>query len=255
MIAFSLIAERALGALHLRDALTGASLVREFKLTIAGIPVPRQRSGLYLVGRQHDTGAELVDYADATLPVADTPPVASVRMNVRIVDPAREYFDTEVRIALPREPLRAVAGNRFAPIAIDLHRRGNAAVLPNWTVLRTTLLAETTPRPHALVRATAGTRVLSALTGTDGQALIAFFDQPIFAPVGGQVRRTLSVSLTVHADSVAPLADVSAEIERLAATAARSARPIVDQLAGTTALAQSIDLPTGEASSLVLELL
>jgi len=256
MSASSRIAERVLGAIELRDALTQAPLARPFAVRGDGLPITRQRHGLYVIGAPRDPLLPLAAHGDASRALPGEPPLGEVKLTVRVSDPAREYLDTEVVVALPRAVRAGAVDSRFEPVAVPLMRRGSAAVQPHWTVLRVTLLDtdRVTPRAGALLRASAGGRTVDALTGGDGQAVIAFVDQPIFSVVDGSIRRTLALSLSAHADHLAARADPGAEATRLAATPARSTRRVTGGVTGDALAAQALDLPSGETTGLVLVL-
>lgn len=207
---------RVLGAMRLVDATTGAAIDRALTIETEA-RVYRQRSGLLVVADAPGLhGHTLAFQAPPGLPA-----VGSLPITLRISDPDHQYQPTTVTLPLPRDPDPAVADNVLLPQPIRLWRTGAAPVSPSWTVYRATLLATGTDHPiaGALVSLQTDSHTVRVLSDATGQVTLALVGQPLFTlGADATLTRSIAAEITVRLNQPpAALADIEAEIDRLAA--------------------------------------
>jgi hypothetical protein len=212
-----LMERRVLGAVEFVDATTGATVRRPLRVE-SPARTWWQRSGLLVIADAPGLHAHTTAFARPP----EEPPVGSVAVRLQVSDPSREYQPTTVSVALPRSPAPDAANSVLRPQTLRLWRTGAAPASPNWTVYRATLLLQgaETPVAGALVQLVAAGHTQQALSDATGQVTLALVGQPLFTlEGGGTLSRTLQASLSLHLPRPADtrLADVAAEIARLAA--------------------------------------
>lgn len=172
---------RVLGALRCVNAASGLPVPGPLRVTAAprraGDPVPapgtehppvkvlRNRLGLYVLHAAPGFAAYQASFSSP--PAAPAPLSQSLRL--RVEDPSRRHFPTEVNVALPRPAdlvpfgTEPAADSVFRPLDVPMLPTPSAPVADGWAVLRVLVWRETTnpaeaavplrhPVPGALVR-------------------------------------------------------------------------------------------------------
>ena len=207
---------RVLGAVQFVDATTGASIGRGLRIE-TDAKVYWQRSGLLVIADAPGLHEHTLEFLHAP----GLPAVGSVSISLKVSDPDHQYQATTVALPLPRSPDPAAANSVLKAQPIKLWRTGAAPVSPSWTVYQVTLVATGTETPivGALVSLEAAGHTVQALSDVTGQATLAFVGQPLFTlDAASKLTRSLAAQIKVRLNQpAAALADVEAEISRLAA--------------------------------------
>lgn len=127
---------RALGALALVDAASGAPVDHPVSVTSPVLRLIRNRSGLYaIVDMVPQTAAErlLAAHLRSFQAAPQTPGTGSLSFTLDITDPSGRYLPRRVTLALPRGPEIAT------PVAVQMWRSPAAATGANWSGVRASL--------------------------------------------------------------------------------------------------------------------
>jgi hypothetical protein len=235
--------QRIFAALEFVDAFTNARIREPLDVRSDDATITRQPSGRYVVAALGPLlTAALREHADHFESVPAAPAAGSESIDVRARDRSRRYRESTFRIDLPRRGDPAAADSVMQAVRLPLLPTSAAPMQPNWTTAYVAARASdgVTPLAGARVALDTGTSVVEGLTDAAGQVVLALVGQPLFSLVGGNLRRTLAVTLSVRhdPDRAHTLPDTRAELARLAALA-----PLREQ--------QAV-LPTGQASSATL---
>lgn len=210
---------RVLGALRCVDATTRTPIEPLLQVTVAGARVRRNRSGLYVI-----VGADaLAAHEAAFLAPPALPPLRSVALQARVVDPLGRYLPRLAGIALPRDANPAnlgTANSLFRAIELPLYPATAAPTGANWALLRVSVThtASGDALGGVLLRVLQGTTVLArALSDWRGEALVAVPGVPVTTwseDAGDVVVNEIAVQLEAIVERAAqhrtPIADVRA---------------------------------------------
>lgn len=178
---------RALGALALVDATTGAPVTGDMAVSAPGLRLTRTRSGLWAItGLAPRSAAERV--LAAHLRAFDAAPAqpgpATLAFEVTITDPAGRYLPRRVTIRLPRAADAADPADRLAAsVPVALWRAPAAPVGANWAGVRAHLArADGAPLAGALVtlaRAAGGAVLGRGLSDARGEVIVPVIGLPV----------------------------------------------------------------------------
>ncbi len=173
---------RVLGAMQLVDATTGLPLQRRLQVSGDGIQLGWNRSGYAVIYAAKGLQA----YSESFLA---PPALATVSIQVKIVDSEGQYLPRQVAIKLPREadPAKAnMPDSLFQPVKVSVYRSPAAGVASGWAVIRATVIDKTTSQrlPWALIRVVQSSpaRVTLSLADWRGEALISVSGIPVTTP-------------------------------------------------------------------------
>jgi hypothetical protein len=171
---------RILGALRLQDGLTGLALQRPLHLVSDRLVLKRNRQGDYVIFDVLDV-AELHGHTIIFGDPPAVPTVESISIDLKIYDPLREYLPRRYQLRLPRDRDPQSSAAIVKPILISLYRSPSARTEPNWSVIRATLVDQTTGQrlPWALVNVVRNGPTTSAMSDERGEALIAVPGIPV----------------------------------------------------------------------------
>jgi hypothetical protein len=172
---------RVLGALRCVDATTRTPVETLLQVTIEGARVRRNRSGLYVIAGADGLAAH--EAAFQAPPAA--PPLGSILLQARIVDPLGRYLSRLATFTLPRDPdpdnLGAV-DSLFLPIEVALYPAAAAPTGANWALLRVSVThaGSGDALGGVLLRVLQGDTVLArGLSDWRGEALVAVPGVPV----------------------------------------------------------------------------
>jgi len=219
---------RVLGGFQFVDAVTHLPVVlaarievREATLIGGGAPVEvscpenafriqQNRSGIHAILR-----APFFDDYASSFEDPQNPLAAGTQLRLRLaaaeVGPA--YLPQEFVFDLPRTLDRAVTGNVFQPVMVELFRSPAAPVVGTWAVLRIRVERAGTQEglPGVLVRVFASPRANNDLPigsgmsewrgGLAGEALVAVADLPRFRPASGPGNNVFTTTQPVELEA------------------------------------------------------
>ena len=206
-----LIDRRVLGAFRLVDAITGRSVLDRLSITTAPLQVRPNRSAIYVVFNA--PGMEkLTEEFD--------PPSwqNSSDFEISIADPSLRYLPRRAKLKIPRnlpipvDPATALSDPNviFNPQAVQLFPSSAAPLLPNWAVIRVSVVASgVTPLQGLAWAALRATRTdnnaiqATAVSDHRGEALLAI---PGLSPevsgsdTGAVTTATIGITVTAWFD-------------------------------------------------------
>lgn len=140
---------RALAALRVVDATTGATIVTPLTLSAPGTKFVRNRRGLYVLTRCELLPGYHNAFPDAPRP-PDAPAVGNVPLTLAISDRSRRYLARSVVVRLPRDPdpaNSAAASSVFRELEVPLYPSPVAPSDPGWAGVRVSVRATGTGVP------------------------------------------------------------------------------------------------------------
>lgn len=203
---------RVLGAFQFVDAVTQLPVVMPANIEARGatllgnggpvdvpfsentIRIQQNRSGIYAILRAPFFDDYSASFED---PVDPLPAGRQLRLQIAATEVGPSYLPQQFIFDLPRTLDRAVGGNVFQPMTVELFRSPGAPVLGGWSVLRVRVEQEGTQEalPGVLVRVFASPRANNDLPigwgvtewrgDLTGEALVAVADLPRFRPAPG----------------------------------------------------------------------
>jgi len=184
---------RALGAFRCIDSITGSSVVEPMATSSTQLTVKPNHSGIYVIFNGPGLSALTTQFS---------PPTAATWANpssfeVTIQDPRRRYLPRRVQLQAP-QALGALsdAASFFNPQSVTLYPNGAAPILPNWAVVRVSVVRTGTPPnglPWAVTRVTRtsdNTVLATGMADSQGEALMAV------AGMGAQVSKNAAGAVT-----------------------------------------------------------
>ncbi|MBC7823512.1 MAG: hypothetical protein H7126_06480 [Candidatus Parcubacteria bacterium] len=211
---------RVLGAIGLVDATTRLPIARRLQVSGRDLHLVWNRSGYAVIYAAEGLQA----YSESFL--APASPVATVSIQVSVIDPEGQYLSRQATIKLPRDPDSAnadTANSVFQPISVAMYRSPAAQVASGWAVIRATAIEKTTSQrlPWALIRVvqSAPAKVTLCLADWRGDALINVAGIPITTPGagGGAVLvNEIDVTLEIVFDPVLTKISTTSDLSTLA---------------------------------------
>ncbi len=183
-----LVERRVLGAIEFVSAVTGARILEPLKVDIDGVTPARNGRGLYVLRQARGLEQHTTSFQEAP----DSPPEATVLLELKVEDPQRHFLPRVAEVRLPRS--RAAAGDPGAaltPITIKLFPAAAAPTGANWALLRARVRipgTEDIGLVNALLRVAPqlpGANPVLAMTDARGEALVAVPGVPPVLPAAG----------------------------------------------------------------------
>ncbi len=180
------IEQRYLGAMRCVDRTTGAMVTRVLHLSSDTARLFRNISSLYVIRE----APGLQQYTASFDVIPDSPALASVTVDIKVIDPLGKWLPRIVRVDLPRDAdtqNQANAESLFRPVNVNLYAAPNADTMVNWStvrvsVMRTDTSSERLPVKGALLRIVrvSDDEVLSSgLSDERGEALVIIPGVPL----------------------------------------------------------------------------
>ncbi|WP_138469278.1 hypothetical protein [Poseidonocella sp. HB161398] len=175
---------RVLGALRLRDGVTGAAIRRRLRVGAPGLTLRQNRDGLHVI--YGALGLEAHRTAFEAPPAAPAP--GSLDFDLSIEDPDGIYLPARASLALPRgfDPEGGLR-DLVIPVEIDLARSAGMLVPRNWAALAVMVRDQAgAPLRGALVELRpqgGGDRMSWGLTNAHGEAVLAVPGLPLMRVV------------------------------------------------------------------------
>ena len=185
---------RALGAFRCIDSITGSAAVEPMATSSTQLAVRPNHSGIYVIFNGPGLSALTTQFS---------PPTAATWANpspfeIIIQDPRRRYLPRRVQLQAP-QPLGVPsdAASFFNPQSVTLYPNGAAPILPNWAVVRVSVVRTGTPPPNGLpwavtrvTRTSDNTVLATGMADSQGEALMAV------AGMGAQVSKNAAGAVT-----------------------------------------------------------
>lgn len=135
------IDRRVLGALRLRDAITGMDVRESMTVTASGVKIQCNRRGNYVIFETPgypDLQAHTTEFFEPP----SQPNLRTVPIRFEIRDPKGQYLSRQVKVFLPRDPDPKVAKSSeslFQPVLVPLYPSPTAFTRSTWAVVRATI--------------------------------------------------------------------------------------------------------------------
>lgn len=140
------IDHRVLGALRLRDAITGMDIRESMVITALGVEIRRNRRGDYVIFETPAYPTLQAHTANFFEPLPQpNPQTVEIRFQIRApkeqdLPPKGKYLPRAIKVRLPRDPKAANASESlFQPVLVPLFPSPTASTRSTWALVRATL--------------------------------------------------------------------------------------------------------------------